>query len=246
MVKRTGVVKLQTNKRVKKNQRVTTGEKIGFFLLAFLLFILAATYVFSSLGPVQTPLTALEESRQSLLALEGYAFETREWGSGYTITFRGYQSGDKLLGEISEYDITVYEEKGALYLQQEEGKWVEARELGLEKLSCFLQNPAHLLEQVAASDNRQNIRFQEEERLLHLPHRASRNALVHSLFPGISGSSVKDFDIFIRFKEGVRLDRIEMVLHLLTADSTEEVIHRTVTLLEEGEAAGGSYPDIHH
>jgi len=241
------VINLQTKtrRRVKKSQQTALWDKIAFFIIALLLFVLATSSIFRNLDPVSTPITALQDTRQSLLALGAYNYETRERGSGYTITFEGYMSEGRLLGKIDEYNIAVYEEEGTLLIQQQnEEEWIAAEDVGLGKLSCFVMPPDEILELVAGSDNRRNITFKEEGTLVHLPHKTNRNDLVHSLFPGISSSAIKDFDIFIRLRKEGGLDSIEMALQLLMPDSTEEIIYRTISLKERGGLTGISYPDI--
>jgi hypothetical protein len=236
------VVKLQTVRRVRKTRKVDYREKIGFALVAALLIVLAATRIFPGLQPAAAPLTLLEESRSKLAALEAYTYAAREQGSGYSIEFEGYLAGGKLLGEIEEYGIQVFQEEGGLYIKQGRGEWVKAEELGLSKLSCFLMSPGQLLDIIATGEHRREIRFLKEG--IHIPFQAGRKTLVHTLFPGISSHSVEDFDILIRFAGDGKLDTIDLNLQLLLPDSTRETIRRSIQMVGEGKVAEITFPSI--
>lgn len=209
-----------------------------------MLFLLTAAFVFLNMEDVRHPLTVLRTTEKSLLALEGYQYTTDERGNGYNVSFQGYLSDNKLVGRIKEYDMYIYLEKNGLYVKSEDAKeWVEATSQGLANVECLLMGPADVLKKILAKENKQNMYFKEEGRVIDIPYEANENALAKALFPGISSSSIKNFHVTIWIDEEESLQKIEMTMHMVLPDFSEEVISRSITL-DYVAGPDVAYPDI--
>lgn len=209
-----------------------------------MLFLLTTTFIFLNLDEVRLPLEVLRSSQKSLLALQGYQYTTDEKGSNYEINFQGYLSENKLVGRIEEYGIFIYHEDSGLYVRNEEAKeWVEASSQGLGNIQSFLLGPADVLNHILAKEHKNNIVFKEDGHVIHVPYQSGENTLAQALFPGISSSSIQEFSIDIWVDEQECLQKIEMNMCMLTADSTEEVISRSITL-DYSAKPRLAYPDL--
>ncbi len=209
-----------------------------------MLFLLTTTYIFLNLDDVRLPLEVLRSSEKSLLALQGYQYTTDEKGSNYEINFQGYLSENKLVGRIEEYGMYIYQKDSGLYVRNEEAKeWLEASSQGLGNIQSFLLGPADVLKHVLAKEQKHNIVFKDDGHVIHVPYQSGENSLVQALFPGISSSTIQNFSINIWVDDEECLQIIEMDMHMLTADSTEEVISRRITL-NYSVKPGFTYPDI--
>jgi hypothetical protein len=209
-----------------------------------MLFLLTTTFIFLNLDEVRQPLAVLKNCEKALGALQGYQYTTDEKGSDYEISFQGYLTENKLVGRIEEYDLYIYQEDSGLYVRNEEAKeWVEASSQGLTSIQCFLLGPADVLKQVLAKEHKHSMVFGEEGHLIQIPYQSDENALAHALFPGIASTSIQDFRVNVWVDAEDTLQKIEMTLHILTPDSSEEVISRSITL-DYSAKPGFAYPDL--
>jgi len=193
-----------------------------------MLFILTTTYIFLNLEDVRYPVTVVRNTKEALLALEGYQYKTDERSGAYTISFHGHTSEGRLLGRIPEYEIYIYQEKEELYVRNENAEdWVTASHEGLENIQCFLMGPADIMQHILDLTP-SNMYFGEDGLVIHIPYKQDEDSLAKIIFPGISDSAIADFHVILVFVAEDRLQKIEMTLELLLPDSTEEVITRNI------------------
>lgn len=237
-------MKLQAQRKSGRDFALTHREKLYLTVILAMLFLLSTTFIFLNLEEGRYPLLVLQNSQKSLLAEEGYHYTTGEKGSGYEVSFEGFLSEEGLVGYIEAYDIYIYQDNIGLYVRNEDTKeWVEASSQGLSHIECFLMGPADVLKHVLAKENKQNMLFKEEGHVIHIPYEEGENELAHALFPGIPSNAIKNFSVDIWLDTKDLLQKIELTMHLLLPDSTEETISRSITLDYAAEP-DLAYPDI--
>jgi len=120
------------------------------FLLLLSFFALGGTLMVNR-AEKPSPGPTLEEAVMASVAAAAkhtaYALEIEESGPGYSLLFTGQAEGNKIYGEVRDFNLQVfavgqkYFVRGGKLIVQ----WQEVREAGLESLTVFVRNPQELL-----------------------------------------------------------------------------------------------------